>query len=449
MITLTLTQLIPILNAKLQGNDVQFTGCSTDTRRLSPQSLYVALRGDRFDGHDFLEEAQQQGAVAAVVETPVNSSLPLLQVADTRKALGMIARFWRQSFHLPIIAVTGSNGKTTVKEMLKAIFIAQSSAEQVLATQGNLNNDIGVPLTLFNLSAHHRYAVIEMGANHHGEIATLSQIAQPTIAVITQCAPAHLEGFKSIEGVAQAKGEIFSNLATSGIAVINQSDTFAPLWRQLASHCTAITFGLDETAAVTACEIQLKDDHSVFTLHTPQGQIPITLPLPGRHNVMNALAASAVAMASGCPLPIIQQGLNHVIPVKGRLQKYAGIHQSLLLDDTYNANPTSLHAALSVLTRYPAPHWLILGDMNELGTESATLHHQAGQTAKAMGIERLWAVGHQSRYAVEGFGQGAQHFANHADLLAQLRPQIPPQSSLLIKGSRGMQMEHIVTALRV
>ncbi len=411
--------------------------------------MYVALRGDRFDGHDFLEEAQQQGAVAAVVETPVKSSLPLLQVADTRKALGMIARFWRQPFHLPIIAVTGSNGKTTVKEMLKAIFIAQSSAEQVLATQGNLNNDIGVPLTLFNLSTHHRYAVIEMGANHPGEIATLTQIAQPTIAVITQCAPAHLEGFKSIEGVAQAKGEIFSNLATNGIAVINQSDTFAPLWRQLANHCTTMTFGLDETAAVTACEIQLKGDHSVFTLNTLQGQIPITLPLPGRHNVMNALAASAVAMASGCLLPIIQQGLSHVIPVKGRLQKYAGIHQSLLLDDTYNANPTSLHAALSVLTRYPAPHWLILGDMNELGTESATLHHQAGQTAKAMGIQRLWAVGHQSRYAVEGFGQGAQHFANHADLLARLRPEIPPQASLLIKGSRGMQMEHIVTALRV
>lgn len=445
MIELTLTEIAPDLDAVLLGHDIKFTGCNTDTRNLLPGSLYVALRGKRFDGHDFIVDAQQQGASAVMIERPVACALPALRVKDTRLALGKLARLWRQRFTLPVVAITGSNGKTTTKEMVKAILSQQG---QVLATQGNLNNEIGVPLTLFNLGTEHRYAVIEMGANHAGEIAYLTQIAQPTIATITQCAPAHLEGFKNVQGVAMAKGEIFSHLSTGGTAVINYDDSYAQLWHKLAQPYNISSFALNNSAQVTAQPIQLYPDSSQFTLHTLIGEVAIHLPLPGQHNIMNALAASACALACGCSLTIIQQGLENMQPVAGRLQRNRGINGITLIDDTYNANPGSLDAALSILTQNSPPYWLVLGDMNELGPHSAMFHRQAGQQAREAGVERLWTIGNMSRYAVESFGEGACHFTHHHQLIELLRNQVPLGATVLIKGSRGMRMETIVHALQ-
>lgn len=452
MIELSLNQVATAIDAELLGHDITFKGCSTDTRHHSlPGTLYIALRGKQFDGHDFIEAVQQQGAVAIMVDRPVNCDLPTLRVPNTRKALGNLAHFWRQHFHLPIVAITGSNGKTTTKEMLRAIFAQQGN---VLANQGNYNNDIGVPLTLFQLHHDHQYAVIEMGANHAGEIAYLTHLAKPTVAVVTQCAPAHLDGFRDIDGVANAKGEIFTGLSTGGTAVLNTDDNYAPLWRsqidviRQSLSLRIDSFGLNQPAKVTAHHIQLNNDSSDFTLHTPQGDIAIHLPLLGQHNILNALAASTCAMACGCSLTTIQQGLQSMQPVKGRLQRCAGINNSLLIDDTYNANPASLQAALTILTQNPPPYWLVLGDMNELGLHSETLHRQAGSQARAMGVHQLCATGSMTRYAVEGFGQGATHFSNHDDLIEYLRANLPPQATVLIKGSRGMHMEQVINALR-
>lgn len=454
MITLNLNEIILPLQAVLKGEAVQFTGCSHDTRQPMTGTLYAALRGERFDGHDFISQAQQQGAVALLVDHAVTSDLPCVEVADTRKALGDLARFWRQWFSLPIIAITGSNGKTTVKELLRCILSQATSESALLFTYGNLNNDIGVPLTLFRLNATHQWAVVEMGANHVGEINYLSHIVNPTVAVITQCAPAHLEGFKTVKGVAQAKGEIFSGLQSGGTAIINNDDQYAPLWRELVTAYAPLTtqiyyFGLDKPAEITASEIQLTSTGSQFLLHTPIGNIRVNLPLLGRHNIMNALAASACAIASGCPLEAIEQGLQRVQPVKGRLQRHTSLLGALVIDDTYNANPASLNAALTVLSHYPAPRWLVLGNMYELGEQSEQLHKQAGQSARRLGIERLWTLGDLAYHASDSFGQGAQHFTGPEALITALKTALAEQSgiTLLVKGSRGMQMEKIVQAL--
>jgi UDP-N-acetylmuramoyl-tripeptide--D-alanyl-D-alanine ligase len=451
MIELKLSEVATTLKAAVFDQDIKFIGCSTDSRHILPNSLFIALRGQRFDGHDFITAAQQQGASAIMVEKPVTYDLPTLQVANTLTALGDLARLWRQRFKLPIIAITGSNGKTTTKEMLRAILLEhlhkQNQSQEVLANQGNLNNEIGVPLTLFNLAAHHRYAVIEMGANHLGEIAYLSEIAQPQVATITQCAPAHLEGFGSIERVARAKGEIFTHLMPRGTAIINRDDFYAPLWSELAASHSQLDFAIETPAAVMAQNIQLQPSQSQFTLNTPLGKIKIQLPLPGKHNIMNALAASTCAIASGCSLSAIEQGLQTMQPISGRLQIKPGIKNTTIIDDTYNANPTSLNAALSILNNHPQPHWLILGEMKELGAQSDTFHRQAGLDARQHGIERLWALGKLTRLAVESFGQGGYHFQTHQELIAALLTQLPQHTTLLIKGSRGMQMEKIVTAL--
>jgi len=448
MIELTLNQVATALHAQFSGADAPFTGISTDTRQLTPGMLYVALRGQRFDGHQFLAQAQQQGAIAAIVEQPVTlPNFPTLQVENTLHALGELAKLWRQRFSIPLIALTGSNGKTTTKEMIHAIFAQQGLG---LATQGNLNNEIGVPLTLFRLGAEHRHAVIEMGANHAGEIQYLTQIAQPTVAVITQCAPSHLEGFKSLDGVAHAKGEIFSGLRADGVAVINVDDNYNNLWQTLASPHRILTFGFAQSASVTATNIHLTASGSEFTLKTEKGDIQIQLPLLGKHNIMNALAASAAALACELPLTIVQAGLQIIQSVKGRLQPKTARNHNLLLDDTYNANPTSLHAALDVLMHYPAPRWLILGDMNELGQESAALHQQSGTLARKLGVEQLWTVGTMSKHAASSFGTHATHFDDHASLIAALQNELARQQgiTLLIKGSRGMTMEQVVQALQ-
>lgn len=446
MISMRLSTAAAATDAICLGEDVEFRGCSTDSRSIKTGEMFIAIKGERFDGHDFLAIAKQNGAVAAMLEKAGQESLPALLVSDTRRALGKLAQSWRAGFGIPLIAVTGSNGKTTVKEMLTTILRLKAP---VLATIGNLNNDIGVPLTLFGLENEHRYAVIEMGANHLGEIAWLTEIARPTVAVITQCAPAHLEGFGSIEGVAQAKAEIYAGLDKAGVAVINADDDYAGFWRNRITGITQLSFGLNKPADVTArpLPVSLSTGRNHFVLKSPAGSVPVELSLLGEHNVMNALAAAACATALGVDLQAIKQGLELMRPVKGRLETKTGPRKSRLIDDTYNANPASLQAAIKAITVFHGRHWLVLGDMGELGPESENLHAGAGRMAREQGIERLYAIGTLSRRAVESFGAGGRYFSSRDELVDELRKEISADVTFLIKGSRAMQMEEVVKHL--
>ena len=442
MMSMPLAEAAVLLQARYAGPDDRwFTGVSTDTRTLAAENLFFALTGPRFDGHDHLAEAQARGAAGAAVSRAVDCALPLLQVEDTRRALGDLARQWRDRFAIPVVGITGSNGKTTVKEMLAAILAGQGP---VLATQGNLNNDIGVPLTLARLGSEHRSAVIEMGANHAGEIAYLAQLARPTVAVVTNAGPAHLEGFGSLEGVARAKGELFAGLDASAVAVINADDRFAPLWRELAQDRAVLSFGLDAPADVTA-RYAPSSAGTQLQLETPQGAIALCLPLPGRHNARNALGAAAAALAAGADLAQIRTGLEGLTGVAGRLQRKRRADGGLVIDDTYNANPASLQAAIDVLRELPGERWLVFGDMAELGGDAASLHAEVGAYARAAGIERLFSLGGLARQAARSFGGTA--FDDLDALLSALRGELRADVSILVKGSRSMGMERVVQAL--
>ncbi len=434
------------MQVSLRGDDVLLDGVSTDTRSLQKGELFIALSGPNFDGNGFAEHALQDGAAACLLERDMGVT-PALIVDDSRRALGLLAQNWRQRFSLPLVAVTGSNGKTTVKEMLAAIFAQKG---QVLATRGNLNNDIGMPLTLLRLNSSYAYAVIEMGANHAGEIAYLSKLAAPNVALITNAAAAHLEGFGSLEGVAQAKAEIYSGLSEQGCAVINADDAFAPLWRQKVAdenkELGCLSFGLDSSAEVRADWPPL-DGRVKFK--TPSGGFEFRLPLLGRHNLMNALAAAAAAIGAGVDSAAIQAGLESVQAVPGRLQLKIGIAGSRILDDTYNANPASMNAALEVLQDFSGRHFLALGDMGELGGNEKTLHAQTGEQARASGVQRLYTLGTLSRVTASAFGEQAQSFSNHSSMLERLREDLAADVTLLVKGSRRMQMDKIVDALSV
>ncbi len=429
------------------GADPVITGVQIDSRKLRPGELFVALQGAR-DGHDFLAAAHAAGAAAALVSTSVTVPLPQLRVADTLLALGELAAAWRRRFTLPLIALTGSSGKTTVKELLAASLTA--SGAQVLATMGNLNNHLGVPLTLLKLRAEHQVAVIEMGANHPGEIAHLTQMAQPTVALVNNAGPAHLAGFGSLDGVAQAKGEIYAGLAPDGVALVNADDPYAPLWDKLAAPRRTLHFGLQPTAEVRAVGItgQLSTQglRTTARVLTPVGEFDLQLPLAGEHNVRNALAATAAALAVGTPLTAIAAGLAQVQPVPGRLLSHRLASGTWLIDDTYNANPASVRAAIAVLAALPGERWLILGDLGELGAAAETLHHELGVAARVAGIERLFAVGTLSAQTVAGFGHGGTWCATQAELLAQLPWQTVP-TAILVKGSRSAKMEVIVQEL--
>ena len=446
MITMNLSMAAKSLGAALQGENVEFKGCSTDSRTLEQNELFIAIKGIHFDGHDFLESAMERGAAAAMVERDCESKLPLLIVADTRRAMGKLAGLWRNEFNIPLIAITGSNGKTTVKEMLVSIL---KQVAPVHATRGNLNNDIGVPLTLFGMGDEHAYAVVEMGANHPGEIALLSNMARPTIALITQCAPAHLEGFGSVDGVAQAKAEIYDGLDAQGCAIINADDDYASFWEGKISNIRQLRFGISNPADVYAQSLQQTavSGQSGFILVTPSGMTKITLPLPGLHNVMNALAAAACAVALGIDLEIIKQGLEKIRPVKGRLEIKSGLNSSRIIDDTYNANPASLIAALEVLRHFNGQHWLVLGDMGELGIDEEEMHSQAGIAARHSGVDKLFATGSLSRSAVDKFGSGAEYFASIDELIERLQNAISQDVTVLVKGSRAMHMEQVVCKL--
>jgi UDP-N-acetylmuramoyl-tripeptide--D-alanyl-D-alanine ligase len=431
------------LKAPLSGEDRHFTGVSSDTRRLQRGDLFIALKGPNYDGVSFLAEAIAVGAVGAVVSRKVVTPLPYIKVDDARLAFGRLANFWRQQFTIPVIGITGSNGKTTVKEMIAAI-LAESGPGCV--TIGNLNNDVGVPLTLCRLRAEHRYAVIEMGMNHRGEIDYLTRLSLPTIALITNAAEAHLEGVGTVQDVAHAKGEIFAGLGKGGIAVINADDAYADLWRKLASNKKVLSFGLREKADVTA-EVTPAESGSVILLHTPEGEIESQLSLLGRHSVMNALAATAASQVAGASLEAIAAGLQKVKPMAGRLELKQGIAGARIIDDSYNANPSSLAAGLQVLKEFGGERVLVLGDMAELGSAARDIHRRVGEMAKKTGIARVYTLGELSADVDTEFGKGAKHFTDHQALIETLHDCLHSEMTVLVKGSRKMHMEQVVAGI--
>lgn len=443
MIRMQVAQAAAALQTRCRDGDSVFLGCSTDSRSLEREQLFVALKGPNHDGHEHVSEAARRGAAAAMISRSVDSSLPIIRVADTLQGLGRLAGVWRDRFELPVIAVTGSNGKTTVKEMLAAILRAGTP---LLATRGNLNNEIGLPLTLMELNAEHRLAVVEMGANHPGEIAWLARLARPHVGVITQCAPAHLEGFGSIEGVAEAKGELLANLDADGTAIINADDRFATMWRRLAGSRRCISFAIDGRADVRA-EWQQETMGSRIEMSTPEDRIELHLALPGRHNVANAAAAAAAALAVGAAPAAIVSGLEGLRPVPGRLEPKIIDGDICVIDDTYNANPASLQAGLEVLAAFPGRHWLVLGDMAELGDEAPDYHRQAAQLVRDYRVERLMTIGELSRLTTASFGEGAHHHESMDALVASLGESLEPNTTVLVKGSRSMGMERVVAAL--
>ncbi len=449
MIAFALTDAAQCLNGQVVGADVCFKSVSTDSRTLSKGDLFVALQGPIFDGHEHLDQAQAQGAAAAMVSRQVVSDLPQLQVADTRVALGELAASWRQASRAEVVAVTGSNGKTTVKEMIAAIL---SQKGQTLATIGNLNNEIGLPLTLLRLQ-NEAYAVVELGANHPGEIKYLSDIARPDIALLNNAGRAHLEGFGSLEGVARAKAEILSGLTKDGVFVFNADDRWAALWSELAAERAVCTFGMQAKADVStpesASEMHWDESGFVsrFPVKTPIGEVEIDLPLAGRHNRMNALAAIAVTQLMGIGLQRIRAGLAGLKPVPGRLQARAGLDGVRIIDDSYNANPDSVAAAIAVLATAPGRRFLALGDLAELGSEAEAAHQALGQQAREAGIEQLCCLGELSQATATAFGVGAQWFQDHDSMITALKAQLTTGDTVLIKGSRSARMERVVNAL--
>lgn len=442
-----LSEIRSLLGAELRHGDARFERVVIDSRAVQAGDLFVALRGETHDGHAFVAQARAAGAVGAVVSDWVDVELPQLQVADTLAALQKMGAAARAQFRQPVVAVTGSNGKTTTKQMLAAVFAVRGP---VLATQGNLNNHIGVPLTLLRLRDQHRTAVIEMGANHPGEIALLTSLARPDVGVVTQAGDAHLEGFGSREGVARAKGELFAGI-DGGVAAINADDAYAPLWRQLAARASILSFGLRAQADVRAEQLELEplEDAvgSRFVLRTPTGSASVHLPMPGRHNVMNALAAAACGIALGLDADVIAAGLARVEGAKGRLSWLRTPEGARVLDDSYNANPTSLRAAMELLAALPGRRWLVLGGMAELGPDAPRLHREAGTLAKSLGIDRLCTLGALAAEAAQGFGAGAEVFADAQALSAVLRTSLGEDTVILVKGSRSARMERVVAAL--
>ena len=433
--------------------DRQVESISTDTRSLQPGALFVALRGERFDGHAHLQAAHDAGACAALVDaasiTPaVVGDLPLIRVPDTRRALGALAAFWRASFHLPVIVVAGSNGKTTTKDMVAAILCAWQGDAAVLATAGNLNNDIGLPLTVFRLRAHHRAAVFEIGMNHPGETEGLAQIAQPVIALITNAQREHQEFMQDVDAVAAEHALLIDALDDDGALVVNADDAHGELWARRAGARRVLRFGLGAKAAVRAAW-QLHPTSSDIEITLPEAKVRVTLGIPGLHNVRNALAAAAAATLAGCPPDAIARGLARFSPARGRLQVHAAAHGARLIDDTYNANPDSVRAAIDVLAAGGGTTILVLGDMGEVGEHARAFHQEVGQYAREQGIGHLFTLGRATTDSVVGFGEQARHFDDIAALTTAVRAHLAPGTTVLVKGSRFMRMERVIEALAI
>jgi len=443
----TLADFAVACGGRLEGADRSYSAVSTDTRTLAAGDLFVALRGPRFNGHEFVKSAAAAGAAGALVDTQQAVPLAQIVVADTQSAFARAASRWRAQFDIPLVAVAGSNGKTTVKEMLAAIL---GRMGRCLATRGNLNNHIGVPLTLFGLGPEHRCAVVEMGANRPGEVAALVSLAHPTIGLITNAGAEHLEGFGSLEGAARAEGEMVEGLDPSGVAILNADDAFITLWRGLTSS-RVVTFGLagpaDFTARDVATEIDAGAFRTRFTLESPVGRVAVALRLAGRHNVANALAAAAGATAAGATLEQVREGLGAMRAVEGRLQLKRAVHGAWLIDDSYNANPSSVQAGIEVLAALDGSKWLVLGEMAELGEFARESHEQIGAFARERGIERLFGVGSLAQLAVERFGTGAEWFADAQALERTLERILTPEVRVLVKGSHVNRLDRVVAGL--
>jgi UDP-N-acetylmuramoyl-tripeptide--D-alanyl-D-alanine ligase len=439
---MSLSEAAAAAGGRAVGNDVRFDGVSTDTRTAAKGQLFVAIRGERYDGHDFLGAAAERGAAAALVdERYAGAPLPLLVADDTRRALGRLGRHWRLRFAPALIAITGSNGKTTTKEMLASILRVHAGAAGALATRGNLNTDIGVPLTLLGLRAGHRYCAVELGMNHPGEIALLAGIARPTIALVNNAQREHLEFMRSVEAVAEENASVFDALPADGVAVLNADDAMAGVFRRKAGARRRVEFGL-QGGEVTGRYVP-RGLESDIVLQTPAGEAKATLAIPGLHNVRNALAAAACAHAAGIPPAAIGAGLSAFQPYTGRLQVGATAAGATLIDDSYNANPDSVRAAIDVLAGCPGPTALVLGDMGEVGAQGPEFHAEVGRYAKEKGVGMLFALGSATPDAVKAFGSGAEHF----DDVEQLMKKKIEAKTILVKGSRFMKMERVVAAL--
>jgi UDP-N-acetylmuramoyl-tripeptide--D-alanyl-D-alanine ligase len=439
-----LSEASKAVQGKLMGADVMFTSVGTDSRNIQNGQLFVALKGEYFDGHEFVKQTISHGATSVLISDKNLAVEPAILVDDTCLSLGELAAYWRNKFNIPLAAITGSNGKTTVKEMLASILRAAcKKQDEVLATEGNLNNHIGLPLTLLKLRKAHRYSVVEMGMNHIGEIEYLTKIGKPTVAVINNAGNAHIGELGSIEAIAKAKGEILKGLEPDGTAVINADDVFAPLWLSLAGKHKVNTFGLKNKADVSA-NYRLNASSSNLEINTPQGVIKVNLSTPGLHNVMNALAATSAALAMGVSIQIVATGLESYSGVKGRLQQKSGKNGALVIDDTYNANPMSMKVAIDVLMAMPGEKILVLGDMGELGDNAAEMHAEIGLYAKASGLNSLYALGDMSLDIVNAFGVGARHYSTPQELTAVLLGQMKQGTNVLVKGSRFMSMERVV-----
>jgi UDP-N-acetylmuramoyl-tripeptide--D-alanyl-D-alanine ligase len=444
--------LIP--GATVLGDDsVTFDRVSTDSRTAGPGDLFVALKGERFDAHDFLPEVAGRHVNAALVtRSPGDWRVPALRVTDTRVALGALARGWRRRFAMPLVAVTGSNGKTTVKEMIASIFAAAVGEASRLATVGNFNNDIGLPLTLFRLNETHRLAVVELGMNHPGETQLLAKITEPTVAVVNNAQREHQEFMATVEAVALEHASVIHALTPDGAAVFPADDDYAGIWRVAATGNQVIDFALNSDECITEAAVTGRFDGSRLSIDTPEGHLDVTLQVLGAHNARNALAATAASLAAGVPLDAIKRGLEAFGAVKGRLQvkraALGALAGATVIDDTYNANPDSMLAAIDVLATRPSPRVLVMGDMGEVGDEGPAFHREVGAYAKERGIDALYAMGAASRDACTAYGPSAHHAADPAALVAHLlQAGLTATATILVKGSRFMQMERVVGAL--
>jgi len=442
-----LSEAAAALGVQHVGADVQFTSVGSDSRNIVAGQLFVALKGANFDGNSFAQEALKLGAVAVLVSDATLQIEPRVAVADTRLALGELAKYWRQKFDMPVVAVTGSNGKTTTKEMLSAILsVVTQDRASVHATYGNLNNDIGVPLTLLKMQPSHQYAVVEMGMNHLGEIDYLTHIAQPDVALINNAGIAHIGELGSRDNIAKAKGEIFAGLKPDGVAVINADSDYASYWKSLNPNRKIVTFGLKKAADVSA-RYQELDGYASVLLTAAGTEVSVQLNVQGEHNISNALAAATAAYALGVSLSDIGRGLASFTGVYGRLERKAGINGAVVIDDTYNANPDSMKAAINVLAKLAGKKILVLGDMGELGADAQNMHAEVGAYAKAAGLTALYCLGNLSVDTARSFGQGAEHFSSAEAIAQAVLPALEQGTTVLVKGSRFMQMERVVNLL--
>lgn len=444
----TLAEVARVTGGVLVGRDQPFLGVSTDSRTLESGALFTALRGPNFNGNEFVAAAAARGAVGALVSRRTDADISQIVVNDTLAALQAMSLAWRRNFTIPVLAVAGSNGKTTTKEMMASILGTRGPC---LATRGNLNNHIGVPLTLMRLDDSHRSAVIEMGANRVGDVAELVRWVLPDVAVVTNAGAEHLEGFVDLDGVARGEGEAFAALGPSGTAIINADDAYADYWRNVAGAARILTFGLREPADFTACQVHQGIENgefiSRFLLRTPVGECAVSLRVGGEHNLSNALASAAAASAAGASLEEQAKGLEGFHPVAGRLQLKPGVRNSWIIDDSYNANPSSVRAGLDVLRSVGGVTWLVLGDMAELGDQAVQSHVQIGRYARDCGVQRLFAIGPDSSRAAEAFGSGAEWFPDAESLIRRLSSEVAAGVTLLVKGSRVNRLERVVQAL--